>query len=60
MRDQAFEFIKMDIIGLRSDVKEVRNDVKDLLAFKWKLTGILIAVNFCFAFVASWAIRHVF
>jgi hypothetical protein len=30
---------------IRDDLKEIKRDIKDLLAFKWQLIGICIAVS---------------
>ena len=56
MNSAAFEFIKSDIIALRSDIKEMRKDIKDLLAFKWRATGIILFLTL----VCQLVIKYVF
>jgi len=65
---EIHDFIKSDIIHLRSEIKGLREilrseigylrkDIKGLSEFKWKLTGILMVVTALSATGATWAFR---
>lgn len=43
MKHECDKDIAIDMI--REDLSEIKKDVKDLLAFRWQLAGIAIAVS---------------
>jgi len=40
MNDQVLDLLLKSIDDIKSDLKEVRTEIKALNAFKWKITGI--------------------
>lgn len=46
MDDQAFILLVADIKDLRKDIVQLREDIKSLNAFKWKVFGMVSVITF--------------
>lgn len=53
MDPQAFDLLKEVIEGIKSDVTEIKADVKTLNEFRWKVVGGIIVFNLIFGFAAQ-------
>lgn len=39
MEPSLFQWLKDDIVEMKDEIKSIKKDVSDLLAFKWRIVG---------------------
>lgn len=58
MDEQLFQLLMDKFDGIKTEVDEVKRDVKTLINFRWQVTGGIIVLNVLFGIVIQWGIAY--